>query len=209
MKGIAILLIVLSLGTADCQSLGTASVREKTNNFQTILRKNGLLIRQVVPPKFTPVAVDAEIPFRHNYAIKSTDGEIEIRYKIISIPEYLKEFEEVKKNYPQAILVPPKKDDYLKEFIMNLQNLAGKPENIMGSKPFPEKAVKDEFGADWGSSSHLILNPEYDKKYTYCMLVVLHKDQVADVYVMYLAKDLNELTKFLKETHLFYNIRFL
>ncbi|EPG74366.1 hypothetical protein LEP1GSC058_2828 [Leptospira fainei serovar Hurstbridge str. BUT 6] len=209
MKKLSIILFLAISSVADCQSLEKTRTRELAENFKELLRERKVLIRQIVPPKFSPVPVDPEVLFRYDYALKSVEAGIEIRYTIYSIPAYLKKLAEFKKNNPDAVIAPPKKNDYIPEFIMNLQNLAGTPENIFSSKPFPENAVKDEFGADWGSNSYLELNPTYDKNYKYCSLVVIHKDNVADVYIFYLSKDKDKLVKFLKETHLFYNLRFL
>ncbi|AYV55348.1 hypothetical protein EFP84_07370 [Leptospira kmetyi] len=209
MKKIALFIFVIFLSVTDCHSVEKKVDRELVDGFKVVLGKTNVLIRQIVPPNFVPVAIDHDFPFRYDYALKSEQAGIEIRYTVHSIPAYLKEFEEFKKKNPQATLVPPKKDDYLSHFFVNLQNLAGSPENIYGSKPFPNKAVKDEFGADWGSNSYIKLNPTYDKVYQYCNVVVLHKDNVADIYILYLSSDREKLAAFLRETYLFYNIRFL
>ncbi|PJZ26535.1 hypothetical protein CH352_05165 [Leptospira hartskeerlii] len=208
MKKILVFFFSILIAASNCQSFGQSKSRELTESFKEVLRNSGVLIRQIVPPNFTPVTIDPNVLFRYNYAIKSNVDGVEIRYRVESIPEYLKEFEDFKKKNPKAILVSPKKEDYLQEFVVNLQNLAGSPENIYSSRPFPSKAVKDEFGADWGSNSFLDLNPGYEEPYKHCLLVALHKDGVANVYIMYLSNDKEKLLKFVKGTYLFYNIRF-
>ncbi|EQA45243.1 putative lipoprotein [Leptospira broomii serovar Hurstbridge str. 5399] len=206
MKKLSIVIILLILSGVACQSFQKKRTQELTEDFKNVLSDSKVLIRQLVPPKFEVVPVDSEVPFHYDYALKSAELEIEIRYKIISIPAYMKEFEEFRKNNPKAVLVPPKKTDYLNQFILNLQNLAGKSENIFSTKPFPEKAVKEEFGADWGSNSFLKLDLSYDKKYKFCSMTVLHKDNVADIYIMYLSNDKEKLIKFLSGTYLYYNL---
>ncbi|WP_061256970.1 hypothetical protein [Leptospira interrogans] len=208
MKKLSIIVLLIISSIVDCQTLEKQQTRELTENFKRVLRETNILIRQIVPPKFNPVSVNPEVPFRYDYALKSEQDGIEIRYTIHSIPAYLEAFAELKKSNPHAILVPPKKTDYIDQFFVNLHNLAGGMENVFSTKAFPTKAVKDEFGADWSSISFLGLNPDY-KDYQYCELVVLHKDNVADVYIMYLSKDRDKLVKFVKETYLFYNLRFL
>ncbi|WP_061216359.1 MULTISPECIES: hypothetical protein [Leptospira] len=210
MKKLFVLVFISILVFTDCVYLEKRRSRELVDNFQEVLKDSKVLIRQIVPPSFKPVPINRKVFFRYDYALISEVEGIEIRYTIHSIPARLKAFEELKRNRPDAILVPPKKDDYLTHFFVNLQNLTGSnPENIYHLKDFPKKSVKTEFGADWGNISYLGLNPDYDKDYQFCELVVLHKDDVADVYIMYLSKDREKLVKFVRETYLFYNVRFL
>ena len=52
---------------------------------------------------------------------------------------------------------------------------------------FDSASVKNEFNADWGATSFVDLKSEFGKGYKYCMMVTIHKDDVADIYYFYLS----------------------
>jgi hypothetical protein len=54
---------------------------------------------------------------------------------------------------------------------------------------FPSAAVKKEFNADVGASAFFELNCSFGKNYKYGQMVILHKDNVADVIITYLSND--------------------
>jgi hypothetical protein len=56
-----------------------------------------------------------------------------------------------------------------------------KPLNV-----FPDKAIKAEFGADWGALAPLVPVPEFGQDYKHCLLIGLHKTDAADAYVYFL-----------------------
>lgn len=83
----------------------------------------------------------------------------------------------------------------------------------MGSKDFPPEAVKQEFGADWGSTTIIeIQNDSFGTSYKYCMMTTLHKNDIADAYIFYLS-DTKEnlmtlLTEYVAKTGAFYALKF-
>ncbi|PJZ51117.1 hypothetical protein [Leptospira saintgironsiae] len=203
-----ILSLCFVLILASCKSTTKREKPQEMSHFKNLLAETNLLIRQIVPPKFNPVPKDEEIPYHYDYALLSDDKQIEIRYIVRSIPGLLKEIEEIKKNNPKAVMVAPKKNDYIIHFSTFLINLGGEFA-ATSYAAFPPKAVKDEFGADWGSSTAFEMVPGTDKKFRYCYLTALHKDNMADVYILYLSNDSEKLIQFAKKTYLFYNLRFM
>ncbi|PJZ67442.1 hypothetical protein CH371_05320 [Leptospira wolffii] len=207
MKRIFVLPLLLLL-LLSCKSTSRREKPEYMNGFKEKLAETKLLIRQVVPPNFRLIAKDPKVPYRYDYALRSDDDQIEIRYIVKSVPGLLKEIAEIKKKDPSAVMITPKKDDYLIHYAVFLQNLGG--ENAAtGYTEFPPKAVKDEFGADWGSSVSFEMRPGSDSKFKYCSITALHKDNLADVYILYLSEDPDKLIQFMKNTYLFYNLRFM
>jgi hypothetical protein len=63
---------------------------------------------------------------------------------------------------------------------------------------FPAEAVRREFRADWGGTTLVPPGRQFAPGYTYCMVVALHKRNVADVYCFYLfnkREAINDLMK--------------
>ena len=56
---------------------------------------------------------------------------------------------------------------------------------------FPEDAVQAEFGADLGMTSGFNMNSEFGGDYTFGMMVLIHRSDVADAYITYLSTDFN------------------
>ena len=50
---------------------------------------------------------------------------------------------------------------------------------------FDKDAVKNEFNADWGATTFVELNSGFGKGFKYFMIVMIHKDDVADAYYSY------------------------
>jgi hypothetical protein len=68
-------------------------------------------------------------------------------------------------------------------------------------KPFPAEHIKPEFGADWGGTWVIpIKNNSFGTDYKFCIMTVLHRDDVADAYVMYLGNTPQELVDMFRPT---------
>ena len=52
---------------------------------------------------------------------------------------------------------------------------------------FDRNAVKNEFNADWGATTFVNLNSGFGKGFKYCMIVAIHKKDIADAYYFYMA----------------------
>lgn len=207
MKKITIILLFLSF-LPFCRTTAQREKPEYMDSFKAKLAETQLLIRQVVPQNFRLVPKDPDIPYHYDYALYSEEAGIEIRYIVKSIPALHREMAEIKKKEPSTVFAKPKKDEHIIHYAVFLMNLGGEGPASSYSK-FPDKAVKDEFGADWGSSVAFEMRPGTDKKYRYCNLVALHRDNLADVYILYLSDSPDKLIEFTKKTYLFYNLRFM
>jgi len=54
---------------------------------------------------------------------------------------------------------------------------------------FNAEAAKNEFGADEGATVMVRAGKEFGQDYKYCLLVYIHKSDVGDGYIFYLADD--------------------
>jgi hypothetical protein len=154
---------------------------------QDINQFNNLLIQcdmsLTIPDGFIECPVIPNKDMEYEYALKYPDVPFEIRYTIrpISYKFYpndsVKAVMESQKQYRNtAYLI------LLKSIIMNLSGGMG-----VQITEFDPATVRQEFHADWGATAFLQLNSDFGKEYDYCMIVAIHKKDVADAYYFYLS----------------------
>ena len=114
----------------------------------------------------TPVIKNGDVEY--DFAIKSKDKQLEIRYKIRPIIP----LQQNSNNLSDAMLLT-----------MALNISGGK---MVEPQPFPPQSVKDEFKADKGFTAMVPTKSEFGKGYKMCMINVIHKDNIADAYTFYL-----------------------
>ena len=73
---------------------------------------------------------------------------------------------------------------------------------------YPPESVKQEFGADDGSTGLVPTNSDFGKGYKQCMISVIHKDNVADAYVFYLYNNQDEIMGALTTGKVFHALTF-
>ena len=92
---------------------------------------------------------------------------------------------------------------FLQTICLNLS--AGKTCNI---RPFPQPAVKTEFGADGGFTSMTALDSKFGRGYKYCMANLIHKNDVADVVTFFLFDDMKVMESLIVQEDVFHALRF-
>ncbi len=191
--------------------LGCAS-SEIRNNFESnineALDRAKMKIENRSPDGFDIKYSNDSSPFPFDYSLHSKTDDFELRYSIHPLDKYIQQHNELSKT-PGVVMAPMKEDDYLQDFIVMIMNIMGGA--APNSKPafFPPAAVKSEFGADWGASISLPVSQNFDIKYKYCTLVMIYKKGTANGYVFYFANDQKVMTKYLADTSLFYNFKFI
>jgi hypothetical protein len=135
------------------------------DNFQRLLRQNSL--RFALPPGFesTPVIDNGDV--RCDYAIKSKDTKLEIRYRIWPITDG-------DSNYVTMAVTMG----------LNISN-----GQIMETRHYPMPDVTTEFGADEGCSGMVQNDSEFGTGYKFCIISVVQKHRVASAYTFFLFDD--------------------
>ncbi len=153
-------------------------------SFAALLLKDSLSF--TLPREFSPVAVVDNPDVRYQFAIKSRVLKVEIRYAIFPSSNN----SEVGAAFLQTIC-------------LNLSN--GKACTV---RPFPQPAVKTEFGADGGFTAMTALDSQFGRGYTYCMVNLIHKNDVADVVTFFLVDDMKVLQSLIFREDVFQALRF-
>ncbi|MFN8257345.1 MAG: tetratricopeptide repeat protein [Bacteroidales bacterium] len=168
---------------------------DKFRNFVQSLN-----IEFTVPEGFKKIEVIPNCNMPYLFSLKHKIADFEIRFYIESYAKMQEEMKQMKaitdKNWFNKI--------FESSFTMALSNISqGVVPKISQFNP---KDVNDEFNADAGLFSSLYPDSEYANNYGYCFLMMLHKDNVANIYVSFLGNDLEKFNDYL--TSGFYVLKF-
>jgi hypothetical protein len=152
-------------------------------NFKDQLAIAGMMID--MPKGFVETKIISNQQMNYEYAIKHPEKNFEVRYAIRPLGELIKSYNENEKNKkPGDININPNQF-FASSFQATCLNISG------GQMPrvnqFPKQAVKSEFNADWGATTFMKVGKEFGQQYQFCMLVAIHKDNLADAYIFYLS----------------------
>lgn len=160
--------------------------------FKDQLEKSSMVFR--MPEGFTQTGVIANSQMNYDYAIRHTQKQFEVRFAIRLLSDQMQNFNTLEKNKkPGDINISPNKlyGASLQAIVLNISG--GRMPQF---QQFPTQAVKAEFNADWGATTVFEPAKAFGGTYKYCMVVAVHKDNLADAYYFYLAdkqETINEL----------------
>ena len=126
-------------------------------------------------------------------AYKHATKKFEVRYAIRPMDDALKVYEEREANKKEGdINIHPNKW-YRSTFEMTVLNISGGqlPEYTV----FDAQAVKKEFNADWGATTSVEVVEEFGKGYTFCLFVFIHKENLGDGYIFYMADEADVISE--------------
>jgi len=176
---------------------GRCNEVEITREFEQELLDAGLVLQ--VPENFSAVDTKANDRVHYSGAIAANGAKLELRYHIVSLkPQPLPE------GYT-SIASADMNQLHIPHYLALIQNVANRV--IAEPSPFPEHAVKAEFGADWGAVCRLGLAPSsFGEGYSECMLVCLHRRDLADAYIFFMFDDYSAVAKLIESN--FYTLTF-
>jgi len=180
--------------------LNFSAIGQNIKEFKSLLGECGMNVN--IPEGFIEAKIIENGDMNYEYAIKYPDKEFELRYAIRPI-RYKKYANDTVKNEMEGQR-PFRNSSYgtiLQTIVLNITG--GVDYEI---RAFDKNAVKKEFNADWGATTFVELKSDFGKGYKYCMIVTIHKDDVADAYYFYLSNTKENFSK--NEGPLFHTLRF-
>ncbi|PJJ59531.1 hypothetical protein [Hymenobacter chitinivorans] len=173
--------VALALGAAlTCLSFTNRPAAELPAAFQRQLAAAHMQFR--TPGGTVPVPVVENAQMNYDYAVRYPGRHLEIRYAIRPLHDLLADFRK-SKGKKNTVMADPN-ELYPSLLTAIALNVSG------GQMPqvnqFPTQAVGREFNADWGGTTVVRAGEEFAKGYAACMVVALHKKNVADAYCFYL-----------------------
>lgn len=173
------------------------------NSFSQILKEHSMIF--TMPKEFKQIPVKENDDVLYQYAVKSKKNKLEIRYSVFSLKQRVKEYEEWKNSKNRNGVMTDPNTGYTIFTRAVVENIAGS-ENFKETL-FNQKNVKDEFNADWGGTYLVESKSGYGEGFKYALITALHKDNVADAYIVYLFDDFRTVqSEIMKE---FYSMRFM
>lgn len=170
------------------------------SEFQSLLDNCGMNFNK--PNGFMESKVIDNNDMDYDYALKYPDKDFEVRYAIRPI-RYKHYANDTIRNAMenQRAFRNAQYEIILHTIILNITG--GVDYNI---QVFDKDAVKKEFNADWGATTFVELHSDFGKGFKYCMIVAIHKNDVADAYYFYLS---NSKDKFMDYADpFFHSLRF-
>lgn len=175
----------------------------------------------VLPKTFTDILIKSNMTFdipkgliettiienrqmNYDYALKYPNKRFEVRFAIRPLGKLLSDFRDKEANKkPGDIFINPNK---LYSSLMSAIVL-----NISGGKlpemaEFDKASVKSEYNADWGATTFVVPGKEFGQDYKYCMVVAIHKDDIGDAYIFFLADSTDNFSELSDPA--FYSLKF-
>ena len=207
---IFMLLVLLTAGVSNAQTFTTVPTPE---NAQNTLDLAGMTF--TMPKDAVAVPVVKNVQMHYEYAVTFKDQPFEVRYAIAPMGYSVAEAYNGGKGVTPRKTEAKDNDMLAKVFAMNIaMNVAGGVDSPDKSwQDFPPEAVKREFGADWGNTRLIeIKNNSFGTEYKHCVMVTLHKNDVASAYIFYLSDTKENLMRLMNEliakTGAFYALKF-
>ncbi len=164
------------------------AIAANAQTFQQLLTHSNMQFS--IPPDFVEAPVLNNGDVNYDFAVKSNTAALEIRFRIWPIDR--------KQKNPNAIY-----HAMLVTMGLNISN-----GQMIKSQQYPAESVKAEFGADAGSSGVAPIGSEFGKGYRFCLISVIHKDNVADAYVFYLYSDQRTIMGALSTDNIYHTLTF-
>jgi hypothetical protein len=175
---------------------------QNLSEFKTLLAECGMKFDN--PSGFAESEIVENADMNYEYALKYPNKDFIVRYSVRPITYKVYANAEVKNELEgQKGFRNSQYEIIFKTVMLNLTGGIEYKYTV-----FDTDAVKAEFNADWGVTTFVDLNPngEFGKGYKYCMIVSIHKRDIADAYYFYLS---NTKDKFMDNVDpLFHSLKF-
>ena len=167
-------------------------VQAKTHlprKFRKQLTENGLQF--TLPDSFKKVKVHKNPDFSYDFAIKHVSKKLEIRYSIIPLAELAKSYRKSLTD-TSIHMINPNASFANTLLLVSTYNIG---DSILSDiKSFDSSAMKREFGADWGGFAYVIPRKTFAPDYKYCLIMAIHKDNIADGYITFLFDNIEDVS---------------
>ena len=168
--------------------------------FEALVKESGLTLN--IPESFIESPIVANKNMDYEYAVKYPEKDFILRIAIRPIQYKVYPNDSVKKAVEGKIKI--RNTTYEANMKSVLYAISGGYDYEF--KAFDKASAKDEFNADWGAITLVELRSEFGKGYRFCMVMALHKDNVADAYMFFLSNSQDSFQVAMRP--LFHSLRF-
>jgi hypothetical protein len=169
-------------------------------DFKSLLIETGLNV--TIPEGFIESKIIDNDDMGYEYAIKYPDRDFELRYSIrpIRYKQYANDTVQNEMESQRGF----RNTKYVTILHTIILNITGGVDYAV--QAFDPQAVKNEFNANWGATTFVELNSGFGKGFKYCMIVTIHKKDVADAYYFYLSNTKEKFSENMEP--LFHTLKF-
>jgi len=185
-------------------ALTSFTTEKTTSGFQEKLLKTKMSF--LMPKEFQETAVITNNQMNYDFAIKHKERDFEVRFAIHPLDDRMKNYLDKEKSKQSGEINKNPNELYRGSFLAIAMNISGVFDKIPRTSTFPSEAIKAEFNADWGALTMVETGKEFSTVYKYCMIVAIHKDNIADAYYFYLANDQQTLKELMQAV--FHSLKF-
>lgn len=175
LKLYGIYLVVLLLQITPVRALSDAGDK----SFAKLLDEAGLLFQS--PQQYGQIPVTDNLLFPYEYALQNKALKLEIRYSIRPLGRMGIDYQDPHSSAPEPNHI----------YSMMFNSLIGQLSRG-GSSPTREYSQQDaqqKFNADWAAISLFDIEDSYSSDYQLAFLVAIHKNNLADAYMIVLFDD--------------------
>lgn len=168
---LGLLLTLGALRADDVPNAGTA--------FQGLLAESELQLQ--APAGYVEVPPRANSVFLYEHALRSADGVLEIRYAVRPLQRLRIDYDDPHGAAPDPNHIFP----------LVFESLATRLSagTHTPTQEYPPAQAAEKFNADWAAAAVFDVNPEFGARYAQGLLLALHRNRVADAYVIFLFDD--------------------
>ncbi|MFV2061526.1 MAG: hypothetical protein ACC653_12645 [Gammaproteobacteria bacterium] len=179
----------MNLVTSTSYSNGSHDVSNDVSklDFSKLLQEGGLELKK--PASFTQRVVHYDTTFPYEYVLRHNNDLMEIRYSIRPIDRVKIEYQDPHNSAPQP--------NYLfnmmfESIITQLASTGFNPR-----REYPVEQSSSRFNAGWAAAAVVDVSTQYSTMFRHALLLALHKDDLADAYVVFLYNDYQKIKQLL------------
>lgn len=152
---------------------------QQDTDFNALLQESGLSYSQ--PDNYIEVAVKDSQLLPYEKALRSADGQLEVRYAVRPLSRMSIDYEDPHSSAPEPNHI----------FTMMFTALIGNL-STGGNSPhreYKQEQAKEKFNADWAALALFDLEPDYSNNFNQAFLLAMHKNNISDAYMVILFND--------------------
>lgn len=159
-------------------------------SFEALVAEGGLTYR---PPRgFAAVEPELSPLFSYEHAVRHPDVDLELRYAVRPIARIEIDYQDPHNAAPEPNEIFP----LLFSSLIDLLSRGGHSP----TRQYPPEQALHLFNADWAAASVFDVNPSFSQRYGQALLIALHRNQQADVYLIYLYDDYDPVRTIIKDS---------
>lgn len=178
---------ILTIGLLFVALSSFASDNHPPKDFTDLLERAGMMFQ--MPQGLIECATIENRQMNYEFALKHQNKKFEVRYAIRPLSQLIRDYKEKEKSKKPGEIVINPNTFYNSLFQATVLNISG------GVLPkfsiFDKASVKNDFNADWGATTFVKVGKEFGQEYNYCMVVTIHKDDLGDAYIFYMADNID------------------